>query len=225
MILPENTQRRLIDEIALFVEYSVAEDQRRAALSLVERYAENPQALSVLLEFYKVLPESREEAVTRLAFVDSVQGVTLLVVSTASGSYGAVVSETEAHILGEYGKEPLPEEIVSFFGHGTDEELWQSYGKEADLPELAPGGATAACPVCQVATGEYHLLGCPVEICPWCDGQLNRCNCRFEQLDVEAVETDEQVEAFRELLEEKGRIPYKIEQKPGYPGTSKGLDR
>jgi len=224
MMLPENVQQKLVDEIEMFIEYAVESRERAAAKALVKKYQNSPPALAVLLEFYKVLPDAREEAVIRLTHIDSLQGITLLAVSTVTHCYGAVVSEGEAHILGEYGKEPIPDEILGYFGFKDSEEFVKNYGEIKDLPEFDLDTAEALCPVCQVAAGECHLLGCPVEICPWCDGQLNKCNCRFEKLDTESVDSDEQLEALRDLLEEKGRIPYQSEQKPGYPGTSKGLD-
>lgn len=224
-MLPEETQRKLIDEIQLFIEYGVEEKERESALTFVKKYTTNPQALQVLLEFYKVLPQSREEAVCRLARIDSLQGVTVLAISSAAHDYVAVVSESEAYILGEYGKDPLPSDLLNFFGHSNDDEFVKSYGEVAEMDELPSADAESGCPACQVAVGENHLLGCPVEVCPWCEGQLSRCNCRFEKLDVEEMDTEEQVESLKDLLEEKGRIPYRVEQKPGYPGTSGGLDR
>jgi hypothetical protein len=225
MMLPENAHQKLIEEIELFIDYGVEQQDGAAAKTLVRKYQDSPQALAVLLEFYKVLPEAREEAVTRLGLVDSLQGVTLLSVSTARHDYLAVVSEGEAQILCEYGREQLPEEILAYFGHADSEAFEASCGPVAGLPEFAVKDHSLVCPACRVAAGELHLLGCPVEICPWCDGQLSRCNCRFEKLEVESVETEEQVEAFRELLEARGRIAYQPEQKPAYPGTSEGLDR
>lgn len=225
MMLPENAQHKLIEEIEIFIEYGVEQSEKDAAKEVVKKYHNNPVALAVLLEFYKVLPEAREEAVVRIARIDANQGVLLLAVSTKHHTYTAVVSEGEAHILAEYGKEQLPEEILSHFGYADTEGFETRIGLVEQLTELEIGDKSATCPVCQVVVGELHLLGCPVEICPWCDGQLSKCNCRFEKLEVESVDTEEQVETFQELLEEKGRIPYKADQKPAYPGTSKGLDR
>ncbi|MFV0437210.1 MAG: hypothetical protein ACK5PS_07455 [Desulfopila sp.] len=215
----------MIDEIALFVKYGVAESDQAAAMAVVEKYRDHPQAMAVLLEFYKTLPEAREEPVTRLGTLDGVQGVTLLLVSTPCHHYTAVVSEGEAHILGEYGREPIPPEILQYFGHGDSETFYAAYGEAQETPELTVKDGDKVCPICQVAVGEYHVLGCPVEVCPWCDGQLSHCNCRFEKLEVESVESEEQIETLLELLKDKGRIPYRPEQKPGYPGTSAGLDR
>ena len=225
MMLPESSQKKLIEEIELFIEYGVVQPEQEAARKLVHAYHDNSLALAVLLEFYKVLPEAREEAVIGLARIDSQQGVTLLAVSTKEHAYIAVVSEGEAQILGEFGIEQLPEEILSYFGHADTEEFITSCGALKDLPEFSATEKGQSCPACQVGVGELHLLGCPVEICPWCDGQLSKCSCRFEKLEVESVDTDEQLEAFREMLDEKGRIPYTADQKPAYPGTSEGLDR
>ena len=224
MMLPEISQQKLIDEIELFIHYGVVQPEQDTARKLVQAYHDNPVALAVLLEFYKVLPEAREEAVIGLARIDSQQGVVLLAVFTKEHVYIAVVSEGEAQVLGEFGKEPLPEEILSYFGHADTEAFVTSCGSLRDLPEFRATAKAQFCPACQVGAGEVHLLGCPVEICPWCDGQLSKCGCRFEMLNVESVETEEQVETFREILEEKGRIPYAVEQKPAYPGTSEGLD-
>jgi hypothetical protein len=34
------------------------------------------------------------------------------------------------------------------------------------------------CPDCAAGVGEYHVLGCDVEQCPYCGGQLIFCDCR-----------------------------------------------
>jgi Zn-finger nucleic acid-binding protein len=72
------------------------------------------------------------------------------------------------------------------------------------------------CPSCGVKTGEMHTFGCPVEVCPWCGGQLNHCNCRFEQLDVEEVKDEALLTEFSRKLEKKGRIAYAKEQRPTF---------
>jgi len=73
------------------------------------------------------------------------------------------------------------------------------------------------CPVCAVGVGEYHTLGCPVEVCPWCEGQLTYCNCRFEQLDLEQLDDEADIERLLEKLEATGRIAFDSAQRPAYP--------
>jgi hypothetical protein len=112
----------------------------------------------------------------------------------------------------------LEQELLDFFGYANNRELLALTGKPEMLQEYEPYTSDSnLCPSCQVAEGEFHTLGCPVEICPWCNGQLTYCNCRFTRLNIEAMDKVAQVEKLRELLEEKGRITFKKEHNPGYP--------
>lgn len=224
MMLPEITQEKLVSEIELFIEYGVIEAEKKIAKELLGKYLDNPVALAALLEFYKVLPEAREEAVKRIACIDSLQGVVLLALSTANHTYTTVVSEGAAHVLGEFGKDATPNEILRYFGHSSHDAFLKNCDPVEEMQEYGISEKKEVCPACGVLSGEIHLLGCPVEICPWCDAQLSKCNCRFEKLDTEFIDTEEQLEEFMELLNEKGRIPYEVDQTPAYPGTSDGLD-
>src|SRR5210317_1362428 len=79
--------------------------------------------------------------------------------------------------------------------------------KAAALPSMSVPEAPASpvvCVACGVGLGDVHILGCPVEQCPWCEAQLNRCNCRFDQLGISAIEEEEQLERFEQLLERTG---------------------
>lgn len=221
----ENKTRQLIEEIKLFIQYSVPEKDLQSALALVDRYNTNAFVVRLFREYYSNLPEAREEAVVKIARLIDQQGVHLFVVTTTSFSYLYAVTAEHVLLLGEY-LQAVDSEVLSFFGLETQEEFLKLCLPVGELTEYAAGKTTeqAICPVCGVPEGEHHLLGCSVEICPWCEGQLSYCNCRFEQLETDAIEDEEQLETFFEMLMEKGRIPYRKAQAPAYPGTSGGLD-
>lgn len=221
----ENTTRQLIEEIKLFIQFSVPEKDLHAAVAVVERYQNNNFALRLLREYYSNLPEAREEAVVKIDRLINRQGVYLLVVTTPSFSYVYAVTAEHVLLLGEY-LQPVDTEVLSFLGLETQEEFRKLCLPVSELQEYAASTASqqTSCPVCGVPEGENHLLGCTVEICPWCKGQLSYCNCRFEQLHTAVIDDEQQLETFFEMLIEKGRIPYQKSQAPAYPGTSNGLD-
>lgn len=215
----------MVKEIELFIEYAVQEDEIKQAVDLVSKYRDNALILPLFREYYSELPEAREEPVTRIARLITRQGVGLFVVSTTSFSYLYLLSADHVLLLGEYIKE-VDDDVLSFFGFQNQEAFLKICLPAADLEEYSnfKGSENIFCPACGVGEDEYHLLGCTVEVCPWCDGQLSKCNCRFEQLDSEEIEDDEQVELFLDMLSAKGRIVYKRNQAPAYPGSSEGLD-
>ncbi len=221
----ENNKQQLIEEIKLFIQYSVPEDELKPAVALVDRYKDNVFILRLFKEYYTRLPEEREEAVVRIAGLVDRQGIHLLVVSTANFSYLYAVSVDQVLLLGEYLDEVDPE-LAAFFDCKNQQEFLQLCRPVEELDEYSvrPDSEKLICPVCGVTEGDCHLLGCSVEICPWCDGQLSKCNCRFEQLETEHIEDEQQLEKYIELLEAKGRVPYRKSQAPAYPGTSAGLD-
>ena len=221
----ENTVQQLVNEIELFIQYSVPEDEMAAAVALVDRYRNNAFIMRLFREYYSSLPEAREEAVVRIARLVDEQGVHLFVVSTVNFSYLYAVSADHILLLGEYRQEIDPQ-VLSFFGFQSQEEFLAICPLREDLDEFAATKEKEKelCPVCAVPEGENHLLGCSVEICPWCAGQLSHCNCRFEQLDTDEIEDEAQLEKFVDMLDAKGRIPFCKSQAPAYPGTSGGLD-
>lgn len=221
----ENNTRQAIEEIKLFIQYSVPENQLHSAVSLVEKYKNNNFVVRLLLEYYSNLPEAREEAVVKIARLINQKGVHLFVVTTLSFSYVYAVTAEHVLLLGEY-LQAIDTEVLSFFGLETQEEFLKLCLPVGQLKEYVASTTTepTSCPVCGVPENENHLLGCTVEICPWCEGQLSYCNCRFEQLDTDVIDDEQQLETFFEMLTEKGRIPYQKSQAPAYPGTSGGLD-
>jgi hypothetical protein len=221
----ENKTHQIIEEIKLFIQYSVPEAEIQSAVALVDRYRNNAFVMRLLREYYLCLPEAREEAAVRIARLIDRQGVHLFVLSTAAFSYLYAVSADQILLLGKYRKE-VDNEVLSFFGFQSQEEFLEICPLIDELEGYASTemAEKEICPVCGVPEGECHLLGCTVEICPWCDGQLSNCNCRFEQLEMDDIEDEEQLEKFIDLLTAKGRIPYRKIQAPAYPGTSSGLD-
>lgn len=217
---------KLLEEIELYLQYAVLKQEQKEAFSLVRSYRENRRVMRLLREYYMSLPEAREEAVCKLAALKSEQGVTLFVVVSNAHAYLYIVSDEELVYLCEYRQE-VPTEVLSYFGYATQADFLKDC-PETDKLEPFPAESyteLAVCTACGVAEGEEHLLGCIGEICPWCEGTLNNCNCRFEQLKVDEIETEEQLETFTDMLTAKGRIPFRKEEKVAYPGTSKGLDR
>jgi hypothetical protein len=220
----ENNEK-LIEEINLYLHYAVPVKDEEDARKFVARYRHNKTVLNVLRQYYLALPDAEEAAAIRVSKLLQRQGVTLFVVSTPTTAHLYAVSADNAAWLGEYLKE-IDEEILGFWGFPNQQAFLRICPPIDELTEYKVGisDSSQECPACGVAVGEYHLLGCSVEVCPWCEGQLNKCNCRFEQLEVDAIDSEDQVERFLELLEAKGRVVYQEEQAPYYPGTSMGLD-
>jgi len=221
----KDDKKVLLDEIELYVRYAVGEQDLEMAQGLIKSYGDNERVLRLLREYYTVLPEAREEPVCKVSCLMEQGGVGLFVVVTTGYGYLYVISPEEVLLVSEYQKE-VPLEVLSFFGITSQAEFVKQCPKVEELEAygLDDDGTDSTCPACGVADGEEHLLGCVIEICPWCAGTLSKCNCRFEQLKVEEIEDEEQLEEFTDLLTAKGRIPYVKEQKVTYPGTSEGLD-
>lgn len=224
-MLRDTEMMKLGKEIELFIQYGVVEDMQARGVEVVDRYRLDPVALRLLHEFYRSLPEAREEPVVRVVQIDSRQGVLLLGVLTVSYEYLYLVTETEMIFLGERGQE-VEDDVLEFFGYADNAELSKACRSLLKLEEYSSQGCASRvnCPVCSVVEGEFHQLGCPVEVCPWCGGQMNRCNCRFDQLGVERIGSEEEVGRFRQLLVAKGRIRFAREQAPAYPGLGDGPD-
>lgn len=216
---------QLIEEIELFVKYAVPEDEFQTAAALVERYNLDKRILRLCREFYSTLPEAREEPITKISRLLDRKGVYLFVVTTTSYSYLYLVSDEHVLWVGEYQRE-VNTELLSFFGFESQQDFQKICLPVADLEEYDDKTLESqeTCPACGVDEDEFHFLGCVVEECPWCGGQLSKCNCRFEQLDIDEITTEEQLEDFKDKLEAKGRVPYRKKQAPSYPGTSDGLD-
>ena len=207
------------NNIQFLMKYAVPEDQVNAAEALLEKYAADIIALNLLHSFYVNLPEGTDDSVRTLRLLTRKQGVFLLCVSTGNGlDYLYLVNREAAHIIGTLAEGIVDRELLDFFGYADNKEVLDLTEKPEKLLEYEPYAVDSSiCPSCHVAEGEFHTLGCPVEICPWCKGQLTYCNCRFTKLDIDTLNKVSQVEKLLELLEEVGRIVFKKEHSPGYP--------
>ncbi len=216
--LPKRENQDLVEEIKVFIEYSVAEEEQQRAISALEQVRENTVALCVILDFYRRLPEFRQEAINNVSRIISRHDAYLLAVHTANYEYLYFYNEEGPVFLGEKKEGIAETEVLSYFGYSSNEEFL----KTADDRRVLDEDRQFFCPACGVAEGEEHLLGCPVEICPWCDAQFTYCNCRFDQLGVEEITEERQLEHLEVVLQEKGRIPFSADDAPGYPGGGEG---
>jgi hypothetical protein len=214
-----------VEEIELLIRYAVREEDRDKAKALLEKYCVNRVALRALKEYYSLLPEAREEPVSRIVQINRRQGIFLLGLSAGVHEYIFFAAEDHAGFLGEYQEGIGDEEILGYFGYTSRESFLQLHPKMAEFDDFSQTWKInkALCPVCLVAIGECHHLGCPVEICPWCLGQLSRCNCRFEQMQKEEITSDEDLEQLEMLLQQKGRICFEEGQGPVFPAAGDGL--
>lgn len=216
---------KLVEETKLFLRYGIPEERHSQALKVVDRYRDDTSALCLLREFYRSLPEVREEPVCRIVELASSRGVKLLAILTDSYDYLYVVDGNQVLYLGEKGQE-IEEDNLFLFGFPAYEDFSKACQSLRELEDYGSSDFSkrAMCPICLVFEGEYHQFGCPVEVCPWCAGQLNRCNCRFDQLGVEQIEDEKELDRFQSLLIAKGRILFSKEQAPAYPSAGDGVE-
>ena len=207
------------ETVKLFMEYAVPDEFAGLAAALLDKYEADIIGLNLFHSFYNCLPEGTEDAIEKLFLLARRQGVFLLCASSCSGiNYLYLVNNEGAVILGTLGEGIKDKELLDFFGF-IDKESFLTLGKDLSrIEEYKPSPADRTlCPACQTAVGEYHILGCPVEICPCCSGQLTRCNCKFTWLEVENIDRESQIEKLQERLDAEGRIPFAKEHGPSYP--------
>lgn len=222
------TREELVKEqekIAQFIEYSVGEEDRAQALFFLEKHNDNPVILTLLKEFYSNLPEGLEEPVTGIGNIRCRQGAYLLAVSTTDRQYLYYVDSKRAMYLCPLGQMIDQNDILEYFDYQNGEELVRECREavEEEVSFSLDEPISSGCPACFVEHGELHEFGCLVEVCPWCDGQLVKCNCRFDHLGLDEIVDEEQLLSFFELLSEKGRIPYKKKDSVSYPSDSRGI--
>ena len=205
-------------DIELLVRYVVKEQEYKEALRVIERFSHHPAALNVFRNYYAELPEGLEEMACDLRVVVQRQGAFIFALKTTAHCYLYFGSGDAVQYIGDYHQGLNDDELLSFFGFPDSGSFLKKVEASFDtLARPARHVSASTCVACGVAVGETHVLGCPVEQCPWCQGQLNRCNCRFDQLGVEELADEALLERFEEILETKGRIVFEPEQAPAYP--------
>lgn len=220
------TLDELLSEIELLMQYAVPPGHLEEATELVRRHEDDRMALTLFHAFYSHLPDAVDDAVKAIRLVAHNQGTFLLAAQTLNSRYLYLANNEEVHFLGTPAEGVWDAEVLDFFGFADRKALLEKIRNLDELPEYKPLPLDMdRCPVCATGNGEYHTLGCPVEVCPWCGGQLAACNCRFTQLGEELLDDESQLELLLEKINEAGRIPFDAERhRPGYPASSAGLD-
>ena len=199
--------------------YAVTEANHEAAEDLTEMYRQDQIALNLLHEFYSCLPEGREDWVREIRLVNRHRGIFLLAAVAGENTYLYLVSSEGVEFLGSLAEGLLADELLDFFGYDSAQAFATVCARIDALPVYEPLAQDEdICPACHAEAGSCHELGCPVEICPWCGGQLIHCSCRYDRLGVDAIVSEEEVQRFEQILEDQGRIPYSREQRPSFAG-------
>ena len=206
-----------IEEIRVLMDYAVPDDAREQAEDLLLVYEQDPVALDLLHEFYSFLPEGENDGVCEIRVLARKQGIFLLAVVTAQSGYLYLVSPEGIEFQGRLADGIWDGELLNFFGFKSQAQCRKQCGNPEQLTRYEPVGRDPdLCPACLAASGEEHELGCPVEVCPWCGGQLVHCNCRYDQLGQDKIESEAELLRFEKILMDRGRIPYSPEQRPGF---------
>lgn len=217
---------KLLSEIKQFIRFGVKREEIDQAVEFAENCVGDASLMRVLYRHYSELPEAIEQPIVRIETLFCRQGVTLYLVMSPVESHFYLLSTDHVLWLGLSDQE-VDRDVLNYFNLDSQKSL-QNRVAEVQAGSTSgdeiKGVIRGVCPACGVVEGEVHLLGCVVEVCPWCDGQLSQCNCRFDQLGVKEITTEEELDRFEEILDAKGRIPFTNDHKPAYPGTSKGLD-
>jgi len=206
------------------MEYAVPEEKISEAADLLDIYREDRLALDLLEEFYSFLPEAINDWIREIRLVNHRRGIFLLDVITDDKEYLYTVSSEGVEFQGSLAEGLWDADLLAFFGYHTREKFLQVCGSPEEFGVYEPLGSNPdICPACHAGTGELHELGCPVELCPWCGGQLVYCSCRFDKLEVESLSSEQELIRFEEILNEQGRIPYGPEQRPSFADEGPGV--
>jgi len=207
-------------EIDVLIPYAVPPEEIEIANKFLDTFAEDFFALGIIKDYYQTLPNAYEEALIKISVLEEKEQVFLMLLSTTGHHYFYVTNDDESCFLTEWDKGLDDKQLLNFFGYADSKSFAKIHSDMDKCREYLPLERMdeELCPSCGVKTGGMHTLGCPVELCPWCGGQLNHCNCRFEQMNVEAFTDEKMLDKFVVKLEQKGRIAYVKEQRPTFIG-------
>lgn len=211
--------------IRTLMRYAVPEEAMEQASDMLLLFHDDRIALAVLEEFYSFLPEAQNDWIKELRLIARQQGVFLLAAVASEDAYLYLVSSEGLEFHGKLREGYLDRDLLDFFDFESAAAFQNAAHDISQFPEYQPLQVdTGLCPACQAATGELHELGCPVEICPWCGGQLIHCDCRFEQLGLDNLADESDLLRFEELLNQQGRVAYAPEQRPSFADEGAGLE-
>jgi hypothetical protein len=215
--LPE-TLSDLRREIDLLMKYGAPAEKLETLIALVDRYAADIFALRVFHSFYSYLPEAQDDGIVELQRVANRHGVFLLCAKTLLDDYLYLADREKAEFLGSLREGIWDQEILEFFGWRDREAFLKTVKNPKGLAtHRAVNEAPDLCPVCGTGDGGQHIFGCPVEVCPWCGGQLIHCPCRFDKTGRREFSQESHVDEFLALLERQGRVPFNaMEQRPAF---------
>ncbi len=224
----ENAQPKslatLVKEISLLIEYGAPVDELNRLNEVLGKYGSDAIALNVFHNFYSYLPEGLDDGITKISRIANQHGAFLFSATTLLGSYLYLATRESAALIGPFSNGIQDQDILNFFGWRDDDHFKKEVGESTKLPEHVPVNESLdLCPVCGTSDGESHAFGCPVEVCPWCDGQLTNCECRFLKTGRDKFSRDSHLDEFMALLEKKGRIPFAAGQhRPSFMKGNEG---
>lgn len=211
-----------LDEIRLLMDYAVPEAHMPEALDLLTEHEADIIGLNLFSAFYGALPEGEDDAIKRIYELFRRQGTFLLLVNSLLGEYLYLVTSEHAAYVGRLAQGVEDPDLLEFLELADGPAFLDKYGEPDDFPVYSPAYLNRElCPFCLVGDGELHIFGCPVEVCPWCGGQLTRCNCRFSQLEQDVLAREREIDALQAKVEAAGRVPFNArEQRPAYPSDT-----
>lgn len=215
---------QLHELVSILMEGSVTGEELEVAAETVEIYRHDRLGLTLLHAFYARPPEDRHDSLREIRLAGRGQGVFLLAALCPAESWLYLVSDEGAELVGPLEAGIEEEELIEHFHLESAPAFRRRCARPEDFAILEPlAGDPDVCPACWSTTGEFHEIGCPVEICPWCGGQLIHCSCRFERFGLEAIADEADLAAFLDELERQGRIPYGPEQRPAFLNDDEDL--